>query len=72
MPIPFNARFSLIKLNSSIEGRNQSLYPPSVLVSQRYAAILVSEHPEIISEVFCCPVPIAVPFAPINVPAHPH
>ena len=47
----------------SFEGKNQSLYPPSVNTSQRYATILVSEHSKSISAVFCYPISIPSIFA---------
>jgi hypothetical protein len=65
--------FSYNLFNSSFEGKNQSLNPPSIKVSQRYAAIQVSEQSASISAVFCFPVPISVPSAPeIRVPEQPH
>ena len=53
--------FKYISLNSSLEGKNQSLYPPRVRFAQISAAVPGVLHPASISIVFWFPVPIVNP-----------
>ena len=65
------APLEYIKTNSSIEGKYQSVYPPSVELAHKSAAIPEVVHPLKIRFVLFSPVPIVKPVPPMVVNKQP-